>query len=154
VLLRIIAGVLSAVVTVPAVASGPGGYWVAQVVRSGGIRGEVVKVTINSERDVIVAKSTETAPCSAELSEKDIKKIEAALERSHPDTWRESYALDANPTGCCDQFRSSLSVGFEATDGRLVQHHTYWFTDSPGQVPHDLSALYEVIWQAGNACAS
>ena len=126
--------------------------WTARAVVSGGIVSQSRQVSVDANGHVEVTNTRGNMRCSADVDPAAAQKIEAAIARSNPEKWQESYVLESNPHGCCDQASTELAVDRTDPRRRRTSSHTRWFTDSKHRVPEEVAALFDVVWEMRKAC--
>jgi hypothetical protein len=126
--------------------------WTAKASISNGFTAGGREVAVDGDGHVLINSTRGKIRCSAELDVVQIQRIEAAIDRSHPEKWLPSYALKSNPNGCCDQSSAGLHIERVDSNGRRVTHSTHWFNDSANQVPQGVSSLFDTIWNIRKAC--
>jgi hypothetical protein len=133
------------------------GRWFVRVTITGGLATSRREVSINADGHLQAIASGATyanVRCSADLTEPATKSVEAALARSHPETWRPSYVLKGNPGGCCDQHQELVHVEQEDADGHRTSRETFWFNDSAGTVPEGIASLAKLAFDARSTCSA
>ena len=133
------------------------GRWLVRVMITGGIATSRREVSINADGHLgamAIGAMYGNVRCTAELSKTATQTIEAALARSHPETWRPSYVLQANPGGCCDQQQEMVHVEQEDPSGRRTSRETFWFNDSAGTVPDAVTSLAKLVFDFRSACSA
>lgn len=126
--------------------------WTARASIGGGFTADSREVAVDGDGHVLINGTRGKIRCSAELDVIQIQRIEAAIDRSHPEKWLPSYALKSNPNGCCDQSNAGLRIERVDSDGRRSTRSTHWFNDSATQVPEGVSSLFDTIWNIRKAC--
>jgi hypothetical protein len=127
--------------------------WLARAAIGGGIDGGSIRVEIDGDGHLQVNNTRRKMRCTATVDLSVVHQVEAAIARSRPDTWLDSYALKTNRNGCCDQLGASVHLEQEDSNGKRRTYETHWFSDSVTRVPGGVSTLFDVIWGASTACA-
>jgi hypothetical protein len=137
--------------------AGTAGRWFVRVAITGGIATSRREVSINADGHLQATADGamyNNVRCSADLSKQATQSLEAALARSHPETWRPSYVLNGNPGGCCDQHRELVHVEQEDAAGHRTSRETFWFNDSAGTVPEGIASLAKIVFDFRSACSA
>jgi hypothetical protein len=81
--------------------------------------------------------------CTGTTTSDELDRLNAALDQAHPETWASNYARPSNPTGCCDQIRTTVKLTRTSKDGQSLTYETYWFDDHD-PLPADLTTLAQL----------
>lgn len=127
--------------------------WLVRVRISGGIAGSRREVSLNGDGRLQESGSGTfgDVQCSATLTKPDVQHVEAAIARSHPETWPNAYPLKGD--GCCDQLKYVLHVDQEDSARSRTSHETSWVSENAAAVPEPVSALFNIVYEARRACA-
>ena len=52
----------------------------------------------------------------------------------------------ANPDGCCDQFRYSLTLEMQQADGTPAKYTTFWYSEMSEALPDNVRRLFDAAW--------
>ncbi len=126
--------------------------WTARAIVSGGIVSQSRQVSVDANGHVEVTNTRGNMRCSADVDAAAAQKIEAVIARANPDKWKDSYALETNPNGCCDQAATEVTVERTDSGGRRTIAHTRWFMDSKQRVPAEVTTLFDTVWGMRRAC--
>lgn len=109
-------------------------------------------LALDANGRVEVTSTRSNMRCSAGVDPATAQKIEAAIARSNPEMWHESYVLESNPYGCCDQAATEVRVERTDPGGRRTIARTRWFIDSKYRVPAEVTALFDAVWGMKKTC--
>ncbi len=87
-----------------------------------------------------------TRPCRRQLTSADLEPLARAVAEAKPATWIPSYVRPANPDGCCDQFRYSLTLEMQQADGTPAKYTTFWYSEMSDALPDNVRRLFDAAW--------
>ena len=117
--------------------------WSLEVMTSGGIAPAIrTGIVIRSSGMATSLDSNGQAKCSGSLTTAEAAQLATLIVTSHPEAWAGSYVNPSNPSGCCDQIRTALTLTINGN----ITYKTYWFDDHP-PLPSDLSAIYDFAFR-------
>lgn len=126
--------------------------WLVRITMQGGLAGTKREISVDADGRLQASSTSNNLRCSADLAAPFVQSLEAALARSHPETWRAAYVHQGNPNGCCDQIKVTVHVE-QDTQNPLTSRETYWFNDSAAMVPEGVTALFKMVYDTRNACS-
>jgi hypothetical protein len=85
-------------------------------------------------------------PCRRLLTPAELEPLARAVAEAKPATWAPSYVRPANPDGCCDQFRYSLTLEMQQGGGTPAKHTTFWYSEMSEDLPDNVRRLFDAAW--------
>jgi hypothetical protein len=118
--------------------------WKIEITTTGGFTGRGAgSMTVAADGNIVVRPG-----CKLRLSAEDLKKLGELIEKAKPQEWKASYAVPANPNGCCDM------IGYTLTMTRAGTRRTATWYDDHLPFPPDLDAIVSALWGAPAAMRS
>jgi hypothetical protein len=124
--------------------------WTIEVTTSGGFAPVVrTSIALQSTGNATLLDFLGRPLCNNAITESELASLAASVAQAHPESWAPSYVPASNPTGCCDQIRTSVKLTRAYSDRTTTTNESYWFDVHP-ELPADLNALYEVAFGAAS----
>lgn len=118
--------------------------WTLDIRTSGGFAPSLRSgVIIRNTGDVTRLNYLGQSVCTGTTTSDELDRLNAALDSAHPETWASTYARPSNPTGCCDQIRTTVKLTRTSQAGQSLTYETYWFDDHD-PLPADLETLAQL----------
>jgi hypothetical protein len=110
--------------------------WRIEISTSGGVTGRGVGGMSVSADGALAPRSG----CALRLTESDLRAISELVDKAKPEEWKPSYVTPANPHGCCDQVKTTLTL----TRGEKRWTSTWYNDHLP--MPADLEAIADALF--------
>ena len=115
--------------------------WTVEIITAGGIApGARTSIVLRSSGAATLLNGLGRVTCAGRITAAEGKRLGDLVAEARPEAWAASYALPSNPSGCCDQIRTTVRL----TRGGQTSE-TFWFDVHP-PLPADLSSLYETAF--------
>ena len=81
-----------------------------------------------------------------QLTSAELEPLARAVAEAKPATWSPSYVRPANPDGCCDQFRYTMTLELGQADGTPAKYTTFWYSEMSEDLPDNVRRLFDAVW--------
>ncbi|PYQ31733.1 MAG: hypothetical protein DMF56_01090 [Acidobacteria bacterium] len=124
--------------------------WRIEVTTSGGFAPAVrTSIALQSTGNATLLDFLGRPLCASSVTDSELASLATGVAQARPESWAPSYVSASNPTGCCDQIRTSVKLTRAFSDHTTATNQSYWFDVHP-ELPADLNALYDTAFGAAS----
>jgi len=108
-------------------------------------------VTVDSGGTVRASRvggsSRQASECRAQLPADQLESLRRAVAAARLRPWPETFAPDGD-SGCCDRYRWTLRLAQRQADDQVRTSVTMWYDANDGRLPVDVTAIRDIAMRA------